>query len=64
MSNVLDVADLKVILMLCLAQQVFVRELFAKYVVVLINKDILDIPLTKLIVIIIHQIFEIMDGYE
>ena len=38
MSNVLDVADLKVILMLCLAQQVFVRELFAKYVVVLIIK--------------------------
>lgn len=45
MSNVLAVADSKVILLLCLASyiKVCVTEQFTKYVVVLINKDILDI---------------------
>ena len=71
MSNVLAVADSKVILMSCLAKlrrdvhefcDRTVRQI-RKYVVVLISEDIFDIPLTKLIVIIIHQIFKRMDGY-
>ena len=51
MSNGLAVADSKVILMLSLAKlrKVCVTEQFAKYVVILVNEDIFDVPLLKLI---------------
>ena len=69
MSKVLAVADSKLILMLCLAKlrrdvQRLCDGTVRQICCVLINKDILDIPLTKLIVIIVHQICESMVGYE
>ena len=39
-------------------------EQFAKYVVILVNEDIFDVPLLKLIGMLVHQILKSMDGYE
>ena len=65
MSKVLAVADSKVILMLCLAKlRRDTTEQFAKYVVILVNEDIFDVPLLKLIGMLVHQILECVDGYE
>ena len=39
-------------------------EQFAKYVVILVNEDIFDVLLLKLIGMLVHQILESVDGYE